>query len=110
MLCSVCFQPECVASIGVSRPDPGAMPSRLEPGEREYRGYEEWALHPLEACFLLHRGFALVDGQEAQVMFIHNEAFVTHVRVYGSDPLYSLEAVYWAADAKKGEPCSLDSQ
>jgi hypothetical protein len=77
------------------------MPSRLGPGEREYRGYEEWALNPLEAQFLLHRGFALVDGHPQPVMFIHNEAYVTQVRVYGSDPLYSLAAVYYAADAKE---------
>ena len=80
-----------------SRPEPGPAASRLNPGEREYRGYEEWAVHPDEACFVLHRGYALVDGRRAEVQFIHNEAYVTQLRVYGSDVAYSLEANYWAS-------------
>ena len=46
---------------------------------------------------MLHRGYALVDGQPAEVQFIHNEAYVTQLRVYGSDVAYSLEANYWAS-------------
>ena len=103
MVCPVCHQPECPESRGGSRPPAGCLPSRLDVGEREYRGYEEWALHPSEASFLLHQGFVLVDGQPAQVQFIHNEAYVTQVRVYGSDPLYSLAAVYYAASAREPE-------
>lgn len=80
-LCSVCYQPECASSTGGARPPAGVIPSRLSPGEREYRGYNEWAVHPDEAIYILHRGFALVDGQQRPVRFIHNEAFVTQIRI-----------------------------
>lgn len=77
------------------------MPSRLDPGGREYRGYEEWAVHPEEAVVVLHRGYALVDGERCHVELIHNEAHVTQIRVWGSDPRYSLEERYYAPDAKE---------
>lgn len=105
-ICSVCHQPECSRSpVGgfVKRPPAGAIPSRLKPGEREYRGYQEWAVHPDEASFLLHRGYAIVDGVRAEVQFIHNEAFVTQIRVYGSDPIYSLEEKYYTSTSKERE-------
>jgi len=57
------------------------MPSRLNPGQHEYRGYWDWAVHPDEAVFLLHRGYAVIDGEKAPVQFIHNEAFVTQIAV-----------------------------
>ena len=66
------------------RPAPGAVPTKLDPGQREYRGYGEWALHPEEATFLLHRGYAVVEGERMRVSFIQNEAFVTQVRVQGT--------------------------
>ena len=84
MLCSVCRQPECPQSSGDARPLPGSNPSRLLPGQREYRGYEEWAVHPDEARYVLHQGFALVDGRREVVQFIHNEAYVTQIKVWGS--------------------------
>ena len=90
-LCPICYQPECVASTGGERPLPGAVPSRLEPREREYRGYCEWVVHPDEARFILHRGYAIVDGVRAKVTFIHNEAYVTQLRVENSDILYVLD-------------------
>lgn len=92
-LCSTCYQPECPLSEGGSRPNPGVIPTRLAPGEREYRGYCEWVVHPEEAIFILHRGFALVDGQREAVWFIHNEAYVTQLRVFNSDPVYRLEEI-----------------
>jgi hypothetical protein len=91
-MCEACRQP---------RPGPGSHPSRLGVGEREYRGYEEWAVHPDEAHLVLERGYAIVDGQRADVLFIHNEAYVTQIRVYGSDVTYSLEANYWASPGKE---------
>lgn len=63
----------------------------LSPGERDYRGYGDWALHPEEATFLLHRGYALVDGKPQIVRFISNEAFVTMVHVEGT----STEMNFW---------------
>lgn len=83
-LCPVCYQPECPDSTGGERPAAGASPSRLPDGEHEYRGYSEWVVHPNEACFLLHRGYAVVDGIRQRVMFIHNEAHVTQLRVEGT--------------------------
>lgn len=91
MICQVCFQPECVDSGDGVRPAGGAMPSRLGRGGREYRGYCEWAVHPDEAVMLLHRGYAVVDGARRRVWFIHNERFVTQVRVQDSDVGYVLE-------------------
>lgn len=92
--CQVCFQPECDLSGPVERPRPGAIPSRLEQGEREYRGYCEWAVHPDEARFILHRGYAIVNGERAKVLFVQNEAFVTQLRVDGSDSAYVLEETF----------------
>jgi len=86
-MCQVCQQTE--------NPGAGTAPSRLEPGEREYRGYQEWAVHPEEARFLLHRGYALVDGERRRVWWIHNEAYVTQIRVEGTDQVYALEERYW---------------
>jgi len=63
---------------------PGSHATRLEPGEREYRGYGEWAVHPDEAQFILHRGYAVVEGVRQPVRFIQNEAFVTQIRVHGT--------------------------
>jgi hypothetical protein len=57
------------------------MPSRLKPGEREYRGYQDWAVHPRDAVELLHRGTVTIDGHPAHVQWIHNEAFVTQIAV-----------------------------
>ena len=80
-VCQVCFQPECPESRGGTRRDVGVS---LEPGQRDYRGYSEWAVHPDEASFILHRGYAVVEGVKQPVRFIHNEAFVTQIRVQGS--------------------------
>jgi hypothetical protein len=44
---------------------------------------------------VLHRGYAIVDGEHARVWFIQNEAFVTQVRVEGSDREFTMEARYW---------------
>jgi hypothetical protein len=75
----------------------GHSPTRLEPGQREYRGYCEWAVHPLEAEFVLARGYAIVDGQPRRVQLVHEEEFVTQILVDGSDPVFEepgrLEAV-----------------
>jgi hypothetical protein len=71
-VCEACFN---------ERLAPGAFPTKLEPGQREYRGYDEWAVHPDEARFVLHRGYALVNGERQRVRFIHNEAFVTQITV-----------------------------
>src|SRR5574341_2651012 len=84
--CSVCRQPECPESTGGGRPEPGDIPTRLRDGQRDYRGYGEWAVHPNEAIFLLHRGYAVVEGVRQRVRFIHNEAFVTQVKVEGTFP------------------------
>lgn len=83
-VCSVCYQPECDWSLGGSRPGAGAVPTVLEPGRREYRGYGEWAVHPDEAIMVLHRGYAIVDGERQPVWFVHNEAHVTQIRVAGT--------------------------
>ncbi len=83
-LCSVCFQPECPESTDGQRPSPSTHSTRLEPGGRDYRGYIDWAVHPDEAQFVLHRGYAIVDGKKRPVYFDHNEAFVTQIQVIGS--------------------------
>jgi len=59
---------------------------------REYRGYCEWAVHPLEAEFILARGYAIVDGVPRTVLLIHEEAFVTVLQVDGSDPAFEESA------------------
>jgi hypothetical protein len=85
MECQVCFQPECSESIGaMQRPRPGAVPTKLQPGEKEYRGYGEWAITPDEAQFVLHRGYAIVNGKKRHVHFIQNEAYVAQVYVDGT--------------------------
>jgi len=83
-LCSVCFQPECPESTEGARPTPASHSTRLEPGERAYRGYIDWAVHPDEAVFVLHRGYAVVDGERQSVYFDHNEAYVTQIQVQGT--------------------------
>lgn len=83
-LCPVCFQPECVESDGVERPLPSTHSTKLNPGERDYRGYIDWAVHPDEAMFVLHRGYAVVNGEQRHAYFDHNEAFVTQIQVVGS--------------------------
>lgn len=105
-VCPICFQPECPRSpvgVGIKRPPAGSIPSQLNPGQREYRGYQEWAIHPDEAVFLLHRGYAIVDGERAEIQFIHNEAFVTQIRVYGSDPNYSFDERFYGPLAKESD-------
>ena len=84
MTCPVCQQPECAESTSGERLDPGSFPTRLADGQHESRGYGEWVVHPLEAVFLLHRGYAVVDGVRQRVQLIHNEAFVTQLRVEGT--------------------------
>jgi hypothetical protein len=83
-LCQVCFQPECPDSTSGERPGTTAFSSRVDPGRHEYRGYGEWAIHPDEARYVLHRGYAIVDGQRRHVKWIHNEAFVTQIYVDGT--------------------------
>lgn len=102
-VCQVCYQPECPScgGFGIERPPACITSSRLLPGQREYRGYEEWAVHPEEAIFILHRGYALVDGEKQPVQFIHNEAYVTQIRVYGSDPVYALDEKYYGPETKE---------
>jgi hypothetical protein len=84
MLCEVCFQPECPESTEGSRPSAATHSTKLEPGQREYRGYIDWAVHPEEAVYVLHRGYAIVDGVQRPVYFDHNEAHVTQIQVIGS--------------------------
>jgi hypothetical protein len=83
-LCQICFQPECPESTDEGRPGTATHSTRLQPGQREYRGYIDWAVHPEEAQFILHRGYAIVDGVQRPVYFDHNEAYVTQVQVIGS--------------------------
>jgi hypothetical protein len=83
-LCSVCFQPECPESTEGVRPGTASHSTVLEPGERAYRGYIDWAVHPDEAMFVLHRGYAVVNGTAQPVYFDHNEAFVTQIKVQGT--------------------------
>ncbi len=85
MLCRICHQPECESSHGETRViTSGSIPTRLEPGGREYRGYGDWAVHPYEARLVLHRGYAIVDGNPANVFFIHNEKHATQIHVEGT--------------------------
>ena len=72
-------------------PRPGSHPTRLQPGEREYRGYCEWAVHPLEAELVLGRGYAIVDGQKRFVQHIHDEEFCVQILVAQSDPAYATD-------------------
>lgn len=44
-------------------------------------GYGDWAMHPEEARFLLHRGYGVVDGKPQRVRFMHNYAYCAVVRV-----------------------------
>jgi hypothetical protein len=80
----VCHQPECPESSEGKRPEPATHSTQLAPGERAYRGYIDWAVHPDEAMFVLHRGYALVNGTAQPVYFDHNEAFVTQIQVQGT--------------------------
>lgn len=90
-VCQTCYQPECSKSAaGLGRPEAGLSPQVLTPGQRAYRGYCEWVVHPDEARVILHRGYAIVDGQRVTVRFVHNEAFVTQLRVDNSDLTYVL--------------------
>ncbi len=85
MLCSVCHQPECDQSHGEVRVSTsGSQPTLLDPGIREYRGYGDWAVHPDEARLVLHRGYAIVDGKQSNVFFIHNEKHATQIHVEGT--------------------------
>jgi len=79
--CPICHQPECPSSSGGARHPAGDSPSKLSPGQREYRGYEDWAVHPQDAVQLLHRGSVTLNGRPAHVQWIHNEAFVTQIAV-----------------------------
>ncbi len=90
-VCPTCQQPECPSSSGGARAPAGSAPSRLKPGQHEYRGYWDWAVHPDEATLLLHRGFAIVDGRKAPVQFIHNEAFVTQIAVIPPEEKYGAQ-------------------
>jgi len=83
-LCSVCFQPECPESTEGERPLPSTHSTRIEPGQRDYRGFIDWAVHPEEAIFVLHRGYAIVNGKPEYVFFDHNEAYVTQIQVQGT--------------------------
>lgn len=83
-VCPTCFQPECPESHGGDRGTPGALPEKIEPGHRTSRGYGEWAVHPLEAVHVLHRGYVNVNGEPRKVRFIQNEAFVTQIAVEGT--------------------------
>lgn len=89
-MCDVCFQPECDGLN--ARPPAATHSTRLSPGERDYRGYGDWAIHPEEATFLLHRGYALVDGKPQRVRFLHNESYVTMVHVEGTNTEMNLWA------------------
>lgn len=51
--------------------------------------------------FVLHRGYAIVNGRKEFVQFIHNEAHVTHIQVDHSDQIYTLEQKF--IDATKEE-------
>ena len=84
MICPVCHQPECPDSSEGARERPGSHATRLGPGQRQYRGYDDWAVHPDEARYVLHRGYALVNGEQRHVHFVRNEAFVTMLTVDGS--------------------------
>ena len=84
MLCATCFQPECPESLGGDRPRPGTHAVKPNPGEHWPRGYGEWAIHPDEASFTLHRGYALVEGVRQPIRFVYNEAFATVVHVEGT--------------------------
>ena len=92
MLCPVCFQPECPESTSGERPPAADFSTRLQPGERDYRGYIDWAVHPEEAVFVLHRGYAIVDGKSQYVYFDHNEAYVTQIQVQGTMSAASMSA------------------
>jgi hypothetical protein len=52
-------------------------------------------VHPEEASFVLHRGYALVDGERRYVRFSHNEAYVAQITVEGT----STNANFWSAAA-----------
>ena len=66
-------------------------------GEHLYRGYQEWAVHPLEAELVLSRGYAIVDGRRRRVFHIQDEAFCTVILVEGSDPAYATDSIEEAA-------------
>jgi len=83
-LCGVCQQPECPDSTDGERLPPGTHATKLEPGQRSYRGYNDWAVHPDEARFVLHRGYALVNGKPQHARFVQNEAYATVLTVEGS--------------------------
>lgn len=80
-------------------PPPGkaSHPSRPRLGEHEYRGYQEWAVHPLEAELVLSRGYAIVDGRKRRVIHIEDEAFCSVIWVEGSDPAYVTDSLEEAA-------------
>lgn len=79
--CSVCFQPECPESTGGIRPQPGSATPRPERGNSQFFGYGDWAMHPLDAIELLHRGYALVDGRRSRVRMQFNLAYAAIVHI-----------------------------
>jgi ribosomal protein S4E len=91
MVCPVCEQPECPRSKGGERAEPGSHPDRPSPGQRIYRGYCEWAIHPDEAVLILHQGYVLVDGVRRRAGLVHNDAYATIVQVDASDLAYVLD-------------------
>ena len=67
-------------------PGPASHSFKPKLGQREYRGYCEWAVHPLEAELVLSRGYAIVDGIRRPVLRIHDEEFCVQIFVGASDP------------------------
>lgn len=64
----------------------------LEPGERCYLGYHEWAVHPDEASVILGRGFVRINGhpyQARQVDEVNGYPLIRVLDLPGdqSDPL-----------------------
>lgn len=86
-VCRVCFQPECPQSSGGNRPASGAFPSPIRPipGRATYMGYGDWAMHPDEAVFVLHRGYGFVSGLRHNVTFMGNWPTFTLVHIVGWD-------------------------
>jgi hypothetical protein len=64
---------------------------QLEPGDRFYTGYHEWAVHQEEAAVILDRGYVEINGRKYIASQVGDVGGYPQIRVYGlpgaaSDP------------------------
>jgi hypothetical protein len=56
---------------------------QLDPGDRFYCGYHEWAVHPAEAAVILGRGYVTINGTRFSVQQVGDVNGYPQFRVLG---------------------------